>query len=44
MEVKEILSWAVLLLLLAGGILATISAAYGPMPPEQPGQNTGGLC
>lgn len=28
MEVKEILSWAVLLLLLAGGILATISAAY----------------
>lgn len=28
MEVKEILSWAALLLLLAGGILATISAAY----------------
>ena len=28
MEVKEILSWVVLLLLLAGGILATISAAY----------------
>lgn len=28
MEVKEILSWAVLLLLLVGGILATISAAY----------------
>lgn len=28
MEVKEILSWAALLLLLVGGILATISAAY----------------
>ena len=28
MEVKEILSWVVLLLLLAGGILATISTAY----------------
>lgn len=28
MKVKEILSWAALLLLLAGGILATISAAY----------------
>lgn len=28
MEAKEILSWVVLLLLLAGGILATISAAY----------------
>lgn len=28
MEVKEILSWAALLLLLVGGILATLSAAY----------------
>lgn len=28
MEAKEILSWVVLVLLLAGGILATISAAY----------------
>ena len=28
MEAKEILSWVVLVLLLGGGILATISAAY----------------
>ena len=28
MEMKEILSWAALLLLLVGGILATLSAAY----------------